>query len=497
MASAPATIAHAGAVLGPRSRRVREFPDASAAGLVDTVRMIGSPSAVVGEDKVEALYRRELAAFEDSHPRSAAIGRRARRCMPAGVPMAWMGSFYEHPPVYVESGAGAWFRDVDGNRYLDMNLADSSSFCGFAPAAVVEAVDRRLRGGTQFLLADEDSLVVAELLAERFGLPMWQLTLSASQANSEAIRLARAATGREKILVFEGKYHGMLDETLVLASSGRGVPEYAGVAARACEDTIVVAFNDVSAVEWALEGREVACVLTEPGMTNHGIVRPQAGFHRSLRDACTRTGTVLIMDEAHTFQCGPGGLTHAWGLEPDIVTLGKSLGGGVPVGAYGMRGAIADLLSPPRPTGFLTEPETLAEVATGGTSSGSALQAAASRAVLEEVLTKEAYARTTRLGERLADGIEAAVRHAGLEWDVARLPTRAAYRPRPESAASENGESPSGWFALSAAIRVWFANRGVWEAIRWAGPGVSVAASDEDVDFYLRLFESLVGELTS
>jgi glutamate-1-semialdehyde aminotransferase len=458
--------------------------------------MIESRIGVVDRSKVEALYRRELAAFELAHKRSAALARGASRHMPAGVPMAWMASFYEHPTVYVESGAGAWFTDVDGNRYLDMNLADSSSFCGFAPAPVLEAVDRRLRAGTQFLLADEDSVAVAALLAERFGLPMWQLTLSASQANSEAIRLARAATGREKILVFEGKYHGMLDETLVLASSGRGVPEYAGVAARACEDTIVVAFNDVAAVERALEGREVACVLTEPALTNQGIVRPEAGFHRSLRDACTRTGTMLIVDEAHTFQCGRGGLTRAWELEPDIVTLGKSLGGGVPVGAYGMSAAIADLLAPPSPSAVLTERPTLAEVATGGTSSGSALQAAACRAVLEEVLTDEAYARTARLGERLANGIEAAVRQAGLEWGVARLPTKAAYRPRTESAVGEGDDASSGWFALSAAIRLWFANRGVWEAIRWAGPAVSVAASDEDVDFYLGLFETLVGELT-
>jgi glutamate-1-semialdehyde 2,1-aminomutase len=157
--------------------------------------------------RLEALHRRELIAFAAGHPRCAALSGRAAHHMPGGVPMDWMTSFYQHPTVYVATGAGAWFTDVDGNRYLDMNLADSSSFCGFAPGPVVEAVSRRLSAGTQFLLADEDALAVAEMLAERFGLRMWQLTTSASQANTEAIRLARAATGREKVLVIDGKYH--------------------------------------------------------------------------------------------------------------------------------------------------------------------------------------------------------------------------------------------------------------------------------------------------
>jgi glutamate-1-semialdehyde aminotransferase len=441
--------------------------------------------------QAEDIYRRELTAFKQTHPRSAELSRRAGRHLPAGVPMSWMANFYEHPTIYVQSGAGAWFTDIDGNRYLDMNLADSSSFCGFAPAPVVEAVTRRLAAGTQFLLADEDSVRVAELLAERFGLEMWQLTLSTSQANTEAIRLARVATGREKVVVFDGKYHGMLDETLVMTLNGGSVPEYAGVAPRACRDTVVVTFGDQPGVEQALASREVACVLTEPALTNDGIVLPPPGFHAALRDACTRTGTVLIIDEAHTFQSGPGGLTRAWNLAPDIVTLGKSLGGGVPVGAYGMSAAIADLLRPSHPLGELTEPDTAGEMATGGTLAGNALQTAACRAVLEHVLTDDAYQRTLRLGKRLAEGIESSLRQVGLPWDVTRLPARAAYRPR--GGASDGDAS---WFALSAVTRIWLANRGVWEAIRWAGPAVSVAMSDDDIDSYLGCFEALVRELT-
>ncbi len=447
---------------------------------------------IVEPDRIEMLYRVERARFEEARPRSVAMGERARRHMPSGVPMAWMAGFYEHPTVFVDHGLGAWFTDVDGYRYLDVNLADASSFCGFAPPAVVQAVTRRLRGGSQFLLADEDAMYVAEELSERFGLPQWQVTLSATQANMEAIRLARAATGRQKVVVFDGKYHGMLDETLAVNEGGRTVPEYAGVATRAAADTVIVAFNDLVGVEEALSDRDIACVLTEPALTNHGIVLPASGFHDGVRSLCSKTGTVLIVDEAHTLQCGLGGLTRAWGLRPDIVTLGKSLGGSIPVGAYGMVDWIADLLAPLDRRGGQWI-SSFDEVATGGTFSGGALQSAACRAVLELVLTPEAYARTAVLGTRLADGLEAHVRSAGLAWLVERLPSKAAYRPSVIGRAEHDGPD---WRALSAAARVWFANRGVWEATRWGGPAVSVATSEDDVDLYVGLFGDLVEDLT-
>lgn len=440
--------------------------------------------------RLVGLHQRELVSFAAARPRSAELGRRGRRHLPRGVPMAWMASLYDHPVVYVDHGDGAWFTDVDGHRYLDVNLADSSSFCGFAPEAVTEAIADRARRGAQFLLADEDSLAVADLLAGRFGLPKWQVTLSASQANTEAIRLARTVTGRDRVLVFEGKYHGMLDETLVVNAGSRTVPEYAGISRRAGADTLVVPFNDVAAVERALGAGDVACVLTEPALTNCGIVLPAEGFHQALRAICTDTSTVLIIDEAHTMQCGSGGLTRAWGLRPDIVTLGKSIGGGMPVGAYGIVDSIADLLDSQTQRYTAASP-TIAEVAVGGTFSASALQTAACRAVLEQVLTDDNYARTAVLGQRLADGIEQRIDRAGISWSVTRLPGKAAYRP----IGAANGR-PDHWRSLSAATRIWFANRGVWEATRWSGPAVSVATSNEDVDFYLEWFGALLDDLT-
>jgi glutamate-1-semialdehyde 2,1-aminomutase len=296
-------------------------------------------------------------------------------------------------------------------------------------------------------------------------------------------------TGRERVLVFARKYHGMLDETLVVNLGSRTVPEYAGVSRRAGADTLVVPFNDPVAVEQALGAGDVACVLMEPALTNCGIVLPAEGFHDALRELCTATSTVLIIDEAHTLQCSPGGLTRAWGLRPDIVTLGKSIGGGVPAGAYGIVDPIADLLDS-QTRRRAAASQRIAEVAVGGTCCASALQTAACRAVLEQVLTDDAYARTAALGQRLADGIEQRIDRAGISWSVARLPGKAAYRP-----VWANTSMPEQWRRLSAGTRVWFANRGVWEATRWSGPAVSVATSREDVDVYLELFGALLDDL--
>jgi glutamate-1-semialdehyde 2,1-aminomutase len=439
---------------------------------------------------IKALFDHELARFEEARPRSAALRRNAARVLPAGVPMARMASVYDHPVIYVDHGEGARFTDVDGHSYLDVNLVDSSSFCGFAPEPVAVAIADRARRGVQFLLADEDSLAVADQLAGRFGMPKWQLTLSASQANTEAIRLARTVTGRDRVLVFDGKYHGMLDETLVLKAGSQTVPEYAGVSRHVGADSIVVPFNDLVAVERALTAGDVACVLTEPALTNAGIVLPDEGFHQALRELCTATSTVLIIDEAHTLQCSPGGLTRAWGLQPDVVTLGNSIGGGIAVGAYGIVDPIADLLAS-RAGRMPGASRAITEVAVGGTFCASALQTAACRAVLEQILTDDAYARTAALGQRLADGIERRIDRAGISWSVTRLPGKAAYRP-----ITTDTDTSDYWRGLSAAIRVWFANRGVWEAIRWSGPAVSIATSREDVDLYLELFGALLDDLT-
>ncbi|HXE88340.1 MAG TPA: aminotransferase class III-fold pyridoxal phosphate-dependent enzyme, partial [Hyphomicrobiaceae bacterium] len=353
------------------------------------------------------MSEREATRFAEARPRSAALLARAKRSMARGVPMGWMTAIYQHTPIFVAEGDGAWFSDVDGTRYLDMNVADLSMNGGFGPPAVVAAVAERMRRGSQFLLPTEDAIAVAEELARRYPLPCWQFTLSASGANAEIIRLARHATGREKILMFDGKYHGHIEDTLVVVQDGRVQPEMLGLPGEAARRAKMVDYNDLGAVERALAPGDVALAMVEPALTNVGVVLPDAGFHAGLRALTRAAGTLLAYDEAHTFVAGPGGLVGEWRLACDAVGLGKALGGGVPIGAYGVSAALArHLEAAPALPG--APAESVGGVASGGTLFGNALSMAAARATLEQVLTPAAYARANALGGQLADGIEAA-----------------------------------------------------------------------------------------
>jgi glutamate-1-semialdehyde 2,1-aminomutase len=442
---------------------------------------------------VRKLTDEEDARFAAARPRSRALLERARDAMPNGVPMAWFASSYAHPPMFVARAEGARFTDVDGNEYSDFNIADMSMFGGYAPAPVVRAVAERMAEGNQFLLPTEDSVWVAEELGRRFGLPKWQFTLSASQANVEAIRVARVRTGRDVVLMFEGKYHGHFDQGLVELRNGRPAPEELGLPKDVTRHTRVVPFNDADALLEALRPRDVALVMAEPAMTNnHGLILPEPGFHGSLRSITRETGTLLCLDETHTQVCGPGGLTRIWSLEPDLLSSGKSIAGGVPFGTYGMTDEVAAVLEQDeRFAGTNRQP-----VATGGTLFGNALSMAAARATLSDVLTAEAYRHTADLCGGLADGMEAALASAGLEWYVHRLYARSGtvFAPTPprDARVAEASEDA----ALTNLFRVWLANRGVWEAIPGAGPTVPVPATSDDVDRYVRAYASLVLELT-
>jgi glutamate-1-semialdehyde 2,1-aminomutase len=296
------------------------------------------------------------------------------------------------------------------------------------------------------------------------------------------------------VLMFDGKYHGHFDDGLVeLDDRGAVVPEERGLHRDVVAHTKIVAFNDPEALARALEPRDVALVLTEPALTNNfGLILPDEGFHDALRAACSETGTLLAYDETHTQVVGAGGLTAAWGLRPDLVTAGKSLAGGVPFGAWGMTDSLADVMDQAKgPDG-----ERFGLVATGGTLFGNALSMAAARATMLEILTPEAYAHTQRLGARLAGGMRDRVDSVGLPWHVHHLGPRSGYtfQPAPVRDAAEARLSADDM--LSRLIRVWLANRGVWEAIVGAGPVVPIPATDEDVDAYLAAWESLLEQLT-
>jgi glutamate-1-semialdehyde 2,1-aminomutase len=312
-------------------------------------------------ERIGALRTRERARFVAERPRSEAARTKARRVMPGGVPMAWLSDLFDGVAPFAVAGEGAWFTDLDGHRYLDVNIADTSMFCGYGPPAVVRAVSEAVRSGTQFLLPGEDAIVVAEQLAARYRLPQWQFTLAATSANPEAMRLCRHATGRGLVLMFDGKYHGHADEMQTMLEHDAVVDESPGLAPGTSSGVRLVPFNDPDALHAALRDERVACVLTEPVMTNtQGVIHPLAGYHEALRRTTRDTGTLLIIDETHTQICGPGGLTRRLDLEPDIVTIGKSIGGGVPIGAYGMTAELAE-----RFDGW---------TATGGTLFGNALR---------------------------------------------------------------------------------------------------------------------------
>jgi glutamate-1-semialdehyde 2,1-aminomutase len=442
---------------------------------------------------VRELKDREDAIFAERHPRSAALRERGLGSMPNGVPMAWFRGSYHHLPMWVVEGRGARFTDVDGHTYRDFNIADMSMFCGYAPEPLVRAVSERIARGHQFLLPTEESLVVSEELASRYGVAKWQYTLSASQANTEAIRVARALTGRNTVLMFDGKYHGHFDDALVeLDANGNLIPEERGLPRDVVTHTKVVFFNDVEALARALEPRDVAIVLTEPAMTNnYGLILPDAGFHDHLRRITRDTGTLLALDETHTQVVGRGGLTAAWNLSPDIVTSGKSIAGGVPFGAYGMTDEVAQSVHQRK--GRDGERSDL--LATGGTLFANALSMAAARVTMLEILTPDAYASTQRLGARLAEGMRSAVERTGLPWHIHHLGPRSGYTFAPTPPRNAREARASKDELLTRLIRIWLANRGVWEAIVGAGPVVPVPAEDDDVDAYLAGWSDLLNAL--
>jgi glutamate-1-semialdehyde aminotransferase len=400
--------------------------------------------------------------------------------MPGGVPMAWMKGLYRTPPLYVTHGQGARFFDVDGNGYLDFNVADLSMTMGFGPTPIVEAVSRQVGEGAHFLLATEDSLEVAEELARRNGLPFWQFTLSASGANSEVIRIARFATRREKIVVFEGHYHGHLDETLVERNDGQVRPGLLGLPAHSGANTIILPFNDLDAVEAALKSEDVALVMTEPALTNCNLVLPQSGFLEGLRALTKQFGTLLCFDEAHSYQFAYGGLVRDWELACDFHVLGKGLGTGVSFAIYGMSSEIGEICER-----HLDSDAGPAGLATGGTTYASAIAIAAAKAALFQVMTPEGYKRIQDLGTRLAKGLDGVFAAHSLPWTAFHLGPRAGYCMTPDLPLDYSQAKLSLDNELIDTRRVFMANRGIWDAVASAGPQASFAHGDADIDVYL------------
>jgi len=441
------------------------------------------------------LVAREHDRYRRENPRSLALHEDSRHLF-AKVPMTWMNKWAGGFPLSFDQAHGALITDVDGHELVDFALGDTGAMAGHSPEPLVRALEDRVgrRGGVTTMLPTADAEWVAHELSRRFGLSQWSFSLSATDANRWLLRLVRLVTQRPKILVFSYSYHGSVDETFVVIDEHGRAAVRPGSVAPAVDPTTttrVVEFNDLEALERELRGGDVAAVLTEPALTNIGIVLPEPGFFEGVRRLCDETSTLLIVDETHTFSAGPGGATRRYGLRPDALTIGKSLGGGVPCGAYGLSEELAA-----RVTTSLANGADIVDVGgVGGTLAGNAMSLAAMRAVLGEVLTDDAFAPMEALATTFAtDARESIARHA-LPWTVTQLGTRCEYRfmdPAPrnggESAASADG-------LLEDYLHLYGINRGVLLTPFHNMALMCPATTPEHVARHQRVFDAALDEL--
>ena len=438
------------------------------------------------------LRNDEELRFRELHPASAGLAGQAHGSLLAGVPMPWMTRWPGAFPLFAASASGARLVDVDGIEYVDLCLGDTGAMTGHALPQVTEAITRQAARGITTMLPSEDAAWVGEELARRFGLPSWQLAMSATDANRFVLRFARHLTGRQRIAVMDWCYHGTVDETLAVLDGDRVVPRPGALGPQVdvAHTTAVVPFNDLDALDRRLSEGDVACLLMEPALTNIGIVLPEEGYLAGVREVTRRHDVLLAVDETHTLCAGPGGCTRAWGLDPDFVVVGKPIGGGVPSAAYGMSAEVAARLSGP----MLGHEIDVAGV--GGTLTGNALALAAVRATLSTCLREEDFAVAFPLATRFADGVTDVIARHGLPWHVQRLGCRAEYwfcpPPRDGAAAAAAADE-----ALEAFLHLWALNRGVLLTPFHNMALFSPSHSEADVDRHTEVFEAAVEALTA
>ena len=443
--------------------------------------------------RLAALIERERGIYRDRHPKSRAAFERGTAHLLGGVPMTWMRMWAGGFPLYLDRARGAELVDLDGNRFVDFCLGDTGAMAGHSPEPAVTAVTSRYAGdgGATTMLPIEDASWVGAELARRFGPTQWSFTLSATDANRWAIRLARQLTGRPKILVFSYCYHGSVDEAFIVAGPDgpRSREGNVGAPVDPRETTRVAEFNDLGALERELAAGDVAAVLMEPALTNIGIVLPDPGYLDAVRALTTEHGCLLINDETHTFSAGPGGCTSAWQLSPDLVTIGKSIGGGIPIGAYGLTAELADRI-------LADEDVDLVDTGgIGGTLAGNALSIAAARATLEHVLTDAVFERMIGLADRFTDGVREVIRTRRLPWTIAQLGARAEYRfcPHPPRTGGESAAAADP--DLDEYLHLYTANRGVLMTPFHNMALMSPATTEAHVDTHTAVFAAAADDL--
>src|SRR5271168_3123262 len=445
----------------------------------------------IDRQKLKQLTGREEHRFLLDHPKSAEASKIAQNSLLGGVPMNWMKKWAGPFPVFVETAKGAHFKDVDGREYIDLCLGDTGAMTGHSPEVVAEAVTRRAKEGITLMLPTEDAIWVGEDLQRRFGLPYWQFTLTATDANRFAIRIAREITQRSKILIFNYCYHGTVDESFATLENGVVAPRRGNIGppVNPAETTRVVEFNDLNALEDALKHHDVACILAEPAMPNVGIILPDDGYWPAARNLARRYGSLLIADETHTICAGPGGCTAEWKLDPDILVFGKAIGSGIPGATFGVSKEVAQRIT------ARIHLEDCDVGGIGGTLAGNALSLAAMRATLEHILTPASFQKMLPLAERFNDGVAAEIRKHALPWNVIRLGARAEYTFAPHPPRNGAQSAAAADFHLERFLHLYALNRGVLLTPFHNMALMCPATTASDIDAHTQIFASALGEL--
>ena len=449
---------------------------------------------MINRQTLKRLTEVEQLRFLSNHPKSGELFQQAKTNMPGGVPMSWMAKWPGGYPIFIAEAKGARFTDVDGNSYIDFCLGDTGSMTGHSPDATVAAIREQAGKGITTMLPTADAAVVSAELARRFGLPLWQFTVSATDANRHVIRYSRLITGRAKIIVIDRCYHGSVDETFAtLDAGGNTVAREGNIGSpiALAQTTRVVEFNDIAAMEKALAHGDVAAILMEPAMTNVGIVLPQAGYLAAVQELAKKYGCVLIIDETHTISVGPGGMTADQNLKPDFLTIGKAIGGGIPTGTFGMTQVMADKIKQ------MVELEIIDTGGVGGTLAGNALSLAAMRATLTQVLTQANFDHMINLGVRWSDGVDAAIKEFNLPWSCNRLGARAEYifsKVAPVTGADAN---KVGDFELEQYLHLRMLNDGFLITPFHNMALMCPATTAADVDAHTKAFHAMCRELVS
>lgn len=442
--------------------------------------------------KLTELLKAEEQFFHKAHPKSYELYQRARKSLHGGVPMLWMIRWAGSFPVFVKEARGAHFIDVDGNSYIDLCLGDTGAMTGHSPEATVNAIAEQIRKGITLMLPYEDVIWVGEELQRRFGLPFWQFALTATDANRFALRMARMITERPRVLVFNYCYHGSVDESfIVLDEEGTPMsrPNNMGPQIDPQLTSKVIEFNDVAALETVLSAGDVAAVLAEPVMTNIGILHPEPGYHDALRELTRKYGTYLIIDETHTICTGPGGYTAAHGLQPDFLTIGKPLAGGVPAAVYGFSEEVAQAFSE------RLEVDDADVGGIGGTLAGNALSIAAMKATLQHVLTDEFYEKAIALQEGFTAGVESVIKEFELPWIVKRLGNRSEYWFRPIPPRNGGEAFAALDHELDRYMHLFALNRGILMTPFHNMALISPDTTQADVDYHTQVFRDAVASL--